>query len=96
MSGGSMNYLYSKLDYDATFHTNTPERRAFRQHLVKVAKALHDIEWVDSGDYRTGDENAAIRACLSSEQLLESVIEQAKESLKNLQDEIAKAEGTDK
>jgi hypothetical protein len=90
MSGGSMNYLYSKLDYDATFHTNTPERRAFKEHLVKVAKALHDIEWVDSGDYRTGDENAAIRACLSSEQLLESVIEQAKEALTNLREELVR------
>jgi hypothetical protein len=85
-----MNYLYSKLDYDATFHTNTPERRAFKEHLVKVAKALHDIEWVDSGDYRTGDENAAIRACLSSEQLLESVIEQAKEALTNLREELVR------
>jgi len=96
MSGGSMNYLYSKLQCGATFETNTPERRAFMTLLDKVAKALHDIEWVDSGDYGPGDENEAIRACLSSGQMLESVIEQAKESLKNLQDEIAKAEGTDK
>ena len=28
-----------------------------------VAKAAHDIEWVDSGDYGPGDEVAAIRAC---------------------------------
>ena len=83
-----MNYLYSRLDYDATFHTNTHERRAFKEHLVKVAKALHDIEWVDSGDYGPGDENAAIRACLSSEQLLESVIEQAEEALTNLRAEL--------
>ena len=88
MSGGSMNYLYSKLDYDATFPTNTPERRAFKEHLVKVSKALHDIEWVDSGDYKTGDENAAIRACLSSDQLLESVIEQAEDALQNLRAEL--------
>jgi hypothetical protein len=33
MSGGSMNYVYSRLDYDATFHTNTPERRAFKSIL---------------------------------------------------------------
>lgn len=94
MSGGSMNYLYSKLDYDANFSTHTTERRAFKAHLVKVSKALHDIEWVDSCDYGPGDENAAIRACLSSAQMLEAVIEQAKESLKALQDEIAKAEGS--
>lgn len=83
-----MNYLYSRLDYDATFHTNTPERRAFKEHLVKVAKALHDIEWVDSGDFGPGDENAAIRACLSSEQLLEFVIERAEEAMQNLRAEI--------
>ena len=28
MSGGSMNYLYSRIEYDATFRTDTPERRA--------------------------------------------------------------------
>jgi hypothetical protein len=88
MSGGSMNYLYSKLECNATFSTHTPERRAFKEHLVKVSKALHDIEWVDSGDYGPGDENAAIRACLSQEQLLESVIEQAEEAMQNLRAEI--------
>jgi hypothetical protein len=88
MSGGSMNYLYSKLECNATFPANTPERRAFKEHLVKVVKALHDIEWVDSCDYGPGDENAAIRACLSSEQLLESVIEQAEEALTNLRAEL--------
>jgi hypothetical protein len=63
MSGGSMDYLYSKLEY-AQFRQDTPERKAFAQHLEKVAKALHDIEWVDSGDYGPGDENEALRACL--------------------------------
>ena len=66
MSGGSMNYLYSKIEY-ADFPTDTPEREAFAKHLKLVAKALHDIEWVDSADYGPGDENEAIRACLSSE-----------------------------
>lgn len=66
MSGGSMNYLYSKLEYDATFRTDTPERKAFAKHLQLVVNALHDIEWVDSGDYSLGDENEAIRACLGN------------------------------
>ena len=61
-----MNYLYSKIEY-ADFPTDTPEREAFAKHLKLVAKALHDIEWVDSADYGPGDENEAIRACLSSE-----------------------------
>jgi hypothetical protein len=29
-----------------------------------VAKACHDIEWVDSGDCGLGDEDEAIRDCL--------------------------------
>lgn len=85
-----MNYLYSKLEYDATFPVNTPERRAFKSHLVKVAKALHDIEWVDSGDKGPGDENEAIRDCLSQEQMLESAVEMANEALLNLQAELGR------
>ncbi len=64
MSGGSMNYLYSRIEMDATFEQNTPLRKAFAKHLEMVCKALHDIEWVDSCDYGPGDENEAIRACL--------------------------------
>ena len=91
MSGGSMNYLYSKLDYDATFSTDTPERRAFRKHLARVAKALHDIEWVDSGDYGPGDENEAIRACLGDSRVMEAAIEAAEETVKMLRAEIERA-----
>jgi hypothetical protein len=61
-----MNYLYSRLEWEADFEQNTPERKAFAEHLKLVAKALHDIEWVDSCDYGPGDENAAILACLKS------------------------------
>ena len=62
MSGGSMNYVYMKVDDAAqAFSLSTPLRRAFSEHLSLVAKALHDIEWVDSCDYGKGDEEAAIR-----------------------------------
>ncbi len=64
MSGGSMNYLYSRIELDATFEQNTTLRKAFAKHLELVCKALHDIEWVDSADYGPGDEDEAIRACL--------------------------------
>jgi hypothetical protein len=93
MSGGSMNYLYSKLEYDATFTANTVERKAFAKHLQLVVKALHDIEWVDSSDYGPGDENKAIRACLHPSVLLETALESAREAVAALQAEIAKAEG---
>lgn len=89
MSGGSMNYLYSKLEY-ASFDLSTPERRAFRAHLQKVAKALHDIEWVDSGDFGPGDENQAIRDCLSPAGMLEAAVEMANEALQHLQAELQK------
>ena len=92
MSGGSMNYLYSKIEYDATFATHTPERLAFKVHLAKVAKALHDIEWVDSGDKGPGDENAAIRACLQADAVLWALVEQAKDVIAALRVEIERAE----
>jgi glutathione S-transferase len=88
-----MNYLYSKLEYGATFEANTVERKAFKKHLALVAQALHDIEWVDSSDYCLGDEVAAIRACLHPSVLLETALENAREAVAALQAEIAKAEG---
>jgi len=64
MSGGSINYAYSKLD-DAIVtirdRANTPLQRAFADHLDKVSKALHDLEWEWSCDYGLGDSDAAIR-----------------------------------
>ena len=92
MSGGSMNYLYSKLEYDAIFSTHTPERKAFKAHLAKVAKALHDIEWVDSCDKAPGDENAAIRACLQPDAVLFTLVEQAKDVMAALRAEVEKHE----
>ena len=87
-----MNYLYSKIEYEATFAQNTPERRAFARHVLLVAKALHDIEWVDSGDYGPGDDTDAIRACIGPAALLASVIEDAKEAHKALTAAIAEAD----
>lgn len=90
MSGGSMDYLYSKVEW-ATFHTDTPERAAFAKHLKLVAKALHDIEWVDSCDYGPGDESAAIRACLGESAVLEATIEAANVAREALTVEIERA-----
>ena len=63
MSGGSLDYFYLKLE-ELDFRQQTPQRKAFKRHLVLVAQALHDIEWVDSGDYSEGAESEAIEACL--------------------------------
>lgn len=66
MSGGSWGYAYDGLDEVAErlSGSDDAERRALGTLLSRVAKALHDIEWVDSGDYGKGDELAAIRAAL--------------------------------
>lgn len=67
MSGGSYDYAYRDMDSFIRYldrRANTPLRKAFVKHLAKVAKAMHDIEWVDSGDYSEGDENKAIQDCL--------------------------------
>ena len=76
MSGGSMDYLYCRV-MDATFHTDTPERKAFRKHLFLVAKALKSIEWNDSGD-GDDDEVSNIMACISHADVLQAVIEEAR------------------
>lgn len=60
MSGGSMEYLFIRVEEENLFKENTPLRILFRRHLNLVAKALHDIEWVDSDDYGEGKEEEAI------------------------------------
>ena len=89
MSGGSMEYLYFKVE-SAEFRTTTPARRAFRAHLLNVAKALRAIEWNDSGD---GDdsEDEAIAKCLGPFATLEQAIEDAKVANEELRKEIAAA-----
>lgn len=82
MSGGSMNYLYQRLEWDATFTENTPERIAFRKHLQLVAKALHDIEWVDSGDYECDDDTEAIMKCITKSEILEAARERLDKAIK--------------
>ena len=91
MSGGSMDYLYLKVE-DASMRIDSPLRRAFWIHLKKVAKALHDIEWVDSGDYARGDEVKAIEECLAPGALLTQVLAEAKAAVSTLAAEITLAE----
>lgn len=67
-----MDYLSVKVE-EAHFYESTVERKAFRDHLKKVAKALHAIEWNDSGD-GADDENEAIRECLSEEDIIQTFI----------------------
>lgn len=73
MSGGSWDYFSCQLNDVAYRLKNTqPEtseaalRRALGELLSRAAKALHKIEWVDSGDNSEGDEREAIKACFEN------------------------------
>ncbi len=93
MSGGSMDYAYRQVEEAMErFDQRTPERRAFADHLKRVAEALKAIEWVDSGDYGPGDENEAIRACLAPGEALEAAVRTAREAYDSLAGEIVRAE----
>lgn len=69
MSGGSHDYAYSRVESFAASmrRSHDPLRRALAAHLDLVAKAMHDIEWVDSNDAAPGDEHEAIRAVLGAD-----------------------------
>lgn len=66
MSGGEYDYICHRIaeiqikDKDINI-----KRATFQKLLYLVAEAMHDIEWVDSGDYSEGSENDAIEACLT-------------------------------
>jgi hypothetical protein len=74
-----MDYLCYKVETAAAEirSSRDPLRHAFGVHLEKVAKALHDIEWVDSCDSGPGDEHQAIREVLGQHAELEQLIEDA-------------------
>lgn len=67
MSGGSLDYVYMRLNEAAgEIRARSQKRRhlAFADHLDLVAEALHDIEWSFSGDYGPDDDKSAIKAVL--------------------------------
>ena len=96
MSGGSLNYVYRKVEdaaRDIAMLAETPLHRAFVAHLMKVSKALHDIEWLFSADYGPGQEVEAIHAVVTPAAVLETATEHARAALSELQDAIKQAEG---
>ncbi len=76
MSGGSYDYVFSKIEDIEIQGTNISiRRRMFQTLLKKVANAMHDIEWVDSGDYGEGEENGALDACFACFKMDNNAIE---------------------
>jgi hypothetical protein len=94
MSGGSLNYVFSQVDdaaHEIRRNAETPLHHAFADHLVKVSKALHDIEWLFSGDYGDGREVEAIREVVSPEAELQSLVARAEAISVDLQRLIVEA-----
>ena len=92
MSGGSLDYLYSKVEEGAITLNSmniSPTHTAFAKHLFKVAKALHDIEWVIDGDMGKGADMEAIMQVITKEDCLETI----KEELKSLIQQAEKITG---
>ena len=100
MSGGSWDYFYGRLG-DVALRLQCerdPLRKAFGSHLQECARALHDIEFVDSGDYSPGDEVKAIKAVLGSEGpalVLSESRKQAEAALEQLKAALADCQNTD-
>ena len=92
MSGGSYNYTYSQVQdmAEELQRSRSPMRRTFGNHLLKVAEALHDIEWVDSGDYGDGDDLKAIQAVLGAENMETSMLVEVKRDIEEQLKEIDK------
>ena len=90
MSGGSWDYLCWKMEdaADSLTHSGNPLRRAFGKKMKLYADAMHDIEWVDSGDFGEGDDEAAIKKALgesANELVMTELIEEANEVIDKLE-----------
>lgn len=82
MSSSSLDYFYSKLEnfldeYKGYF--DTPLRNAMHSKLKLAVQALHDMEWVDGGDYGIGDDVAVIKTFVDPEFVLETTKRELRE-----------------
>lgn len=92
MSGGSWDYIYFKFDEVSSrlCASSDPLRSALGVKVAHIAKALHDIEWVDSSDYAEGDDVAAIKKALGIGESPEQIV--AEEAISKIKIAIADAE----
>ena len=97
---GRWYYFYGRLeDFASRMQGESdPLRKAFGSHLQKCAKALHDIEWVDSCDCSPGDEVNAIKAVLGTDcpaLVLSESRKQAEAALEQLKAALADCQNAD-
>lgn len=89
MSGGSYNYAYRHVEDMALTlsRKKSPIHNAFGKHLLLVAKAMHDIEWVDSGDYGEDRDVEAIRNVLGAH-WRELIVAEALDQIEAIKEEL--------
>ena len=88
MSGGSLDYVYSRVHEAAEtikMRAENVTHAAFAEHLAKVATALRAMEWMLSGDDGVGSEIEPIRAVLSDCAEIEAATDAARKALADLQ-----------
>ena len=88
-----MSIAESRTRREVSRRAETPLHRAFAAHLMKVSKALHDIEWLFSADYGPGDEIDALKAVITPEASLESATAYALVALAELRAAIEEVKG---
>jgi len=73
MSGGSLDYMYLKVEDVAGQIKERAEnglQQAFAEYLFDVAKALHDLEWHYSRD-TINPEPDSVKKLISNDQVLQ-------------------------
>lgn len=79
MSGGSWDYVDIKFTDvgKRLLSEKCPYRRALGKIVLDIAKAMHEIEWVDSSDMGPGDEMESIMKVVQKADSLKVLIEDA-------------------
>ena len=93
MSGGSWDYQYCQLQELAQKLSTQADyrRRAMAIKVAQLATAMHDIEWVDSGDYSEDGDIEAIDIFLGADRhrlSIEELERNAKVVLEDLKKEL--------
>ena len=96
MSGGSLDYVYSRVEDAARTLMATAQdevQRAFAKHLFEVSNALYCAEYVLSGDSEKGSDHKAILRVITPAAVLASLIDDAEKTQAQLQEWIVRAKG---
>jgi hypothetical protein len=99
MSGGSLDYVYSRVEEAARTLMATAQdevHRAFAKHLFEVSNALYCAEYVLSGDSKQGSDHKAILRVITPAAVLASLIDDAEQMQTQLQEWIVRAKGEQK